>query len=144
MKRKTALGVIAIISVIILTGCSKENNNDPRVSASEKKDVATTKTKGISLEDAYKKIGMECSGPDFQATCSWNGISYTLSKPSDWNKDVQLRNKACDEGYINPEYLLASDDQSWRISTDQNEDTVKLTDALTEAGLKAKAVRYCN
>ncbi|MFA5871409.1 MAG: hypothetical protein WC858_01690 [Parcubacteria group bacterium] len=144
MKRKIALGAITIVSAIILAGCSKGNKNNSQVSAPENKNFAETTTEEISLEDAYRKIGMKCNGPDFQATCSWNETKFTISKPSDWKKDVELRNKACDDGYINPQYLLVSDNKSWHISGEQNEDVVKLTDALAGAGLDAKAIRYCH
>lgn len=135
--------ILLFVAVITLSGCSTVDNNASQSSAPKEVAIETVQQKGISLEDAYRKIGMECKGPDFQAKCSWNGVSFTISKPSDWDKDVKLRNKACDEGYIDPQYLLVSDNKSWHISTDYHKDTVNLSEALVKEGIDAQMIRYC-
>lgn len=141
------IAIVAIASYFLGTQKSKTlNTSSPNKSETE--NPTTTKEPGketekITLEDAIKKIGMECTGPDFEASCTWNGISYKVSKPSDWSKDQQLRNKACDQGYINPAYLITSDNKSWAISTDYDKDTNKLTEELVKNGIDAKIIRYC-
>lgn len=146
-----ATASVLFLATITLAGCSNKNSDVSQLPVSEEvsqkainSQERTEEPMGPSLEEVFKKIGMRCSGPDFQATCSWNGKSFTISKPSDWNKDIQTRNKACDDGFINPEYLLVSDNKSWRISTDYNEDVVSLSEALTKEGVEAKAIRYCH
>ena len=121
------------------TNQSEASPTNPSINNS-KKDIAG---QTIVLEDAIKKIGMVCSGPDFEAECTWEGLKYTLSKPSDWSRDIKLRQQACDQGYINTGYLIVSDKSTWTISTDQNSDSVKLADALKGAGAIAEAIHYC-
>lgn len=143
-RQSVTTAILLFVAAMTLSGCSAKVNNDTSQSPAPKEvAVEAVKQKVVSLEDAYKKIGMECKGPDFQAKCSWNGVSFTISKPSDWDKDVKLRNKACDEGYIDPQYLLVSDNKSWHISTDYHKDTVSLSEALVEQGIDAQMIRYC-
>ena len=145
------LVTVAILTIIAIgtyfLGIQNKSSNNTKPSDSKTENpvnkTAEPEAKNVTLEDAIKNIGMQCSGPDFGATCSWDGVSYQLEKPSDWSREEQLRKKACDGGYINSGYAITSDNKSWTFSTNYNEDTTKLTDALVKNGIDAKTIRYC-
>lgn len=62
----------------------------------------------------------------------------------DWDRDADLRKQACDEGFINPQYLIATDGNTWFAAADFNDETREIASALREIGLIANVQGYCD
>lgn len=106
---------------------------------------ASSSDSGITLKEALDAIGAKCQRPlSVQSHCTWHGFTFSLEIPSDWERTAELRARACDEGYINPAYLIATDGETWFAAGDYNADTRKLAAALRKAGFRVELRSYCD
>jgi hypothetical protein len=97
-----------------------------------------------TIETALDAIGADCDKPlRVETDCTWKGVAFTLDSPADWQQTADLRQQACDQGYVNTGYLIATDGESWFAAADYNQDTRALAIALQEAGLNADVQGYC-
>lgn len=92
---------------------------------------------------AMSEAGIPCAQVDDGFTCAVNGVEIGVGVPRDWIADERLRSRACDEGYINTEYQVVGDDESWYAAIDYHDDGVALVDALAAAGYVTGFFDYC-
>ncbi len=155
MKTSAKVIVGGLILFALGTGACSSNNNNEKPESSSKKSLNTTSPQDIetaneeskqvaTIDDSIAKIGMTCqSSGETEFTCTWNGKEYRLTKPTSWTTDESLRKQACDQGYINRNYQILSDEASFHIGTDFNEDLQTLNTALIGADAKVAVVAYC-
>lgn len=156
MKNKSVI-VSVVVALLVLGGgafyfMSKDDTtstNTTTTSNSESKTAETQETKQeekpkATLSSAISAIGATGNaGPVNGTTYTFNGVAYKFEEPSDWNTSLSQRKQACDQGYINTSYQVATDGKSWFATTDSNADYLALVDALKGAGIEAKVDSYC-
>lgn len=150
---KVAIGVVilAVIGAATFFFINKDDSDtstDTNNSAQQQNITVAqeqeSEAAAVTIDDAMAKIAMSCqSSGATESTCTYQGKEYTLTKPTNWSNDGNLRKQACEQGYINSNYQILSDGSSFYFATDQNEDLQPLSTALNGAGVKVNVVAYC-
>lgn len=153
---------IFVVALMVLSGCSSSpvepqdsNNAAPTSSDSmaaqstrtEQSDETTPATSAspastqvaVDAASRLKDAGIACGGQQLvgDIDCTWEGKQITVSTGV-WTDTAAKRKQACDEGFINTSYVVATDGDHLTITTDQNSDTQTLA---TKLGLKIET--YC-
>ena len=110
---------------------------------SEPTAVAVITVDADNLAGALDATGLECVPVDDYLDCDVGGESIAVIIPSDWAADEALRQRACDEGYINLEYTVVGDGATWYAATDYDEASAAFMDALAAAGYETSTFPYC-
>jgi len=97
----------------------------------------------VSIDQALKRIGADCYGSNQTKTCTFAGVQYRIDYVSDWAANQTLRNKACEQGYINNRLNILSDGKSWTLGTNHQADLRTLHEALQTTGTRFTIVPYC-
>lgn len=136
----------------LLVGCSASSNATPSsdpASAKPTTPAASTEpppstqtessTEPATLADRLGEAGIDCSGQKLtgDVDCTYDGETITVSVLS-WSGTEDLRRQACEAGYVNAGYLVATDGDSLTISADFNKTTQAIAKAL---GLDVR--KYC-
>jgi hypothetical protein len=156
------IGSVAV--VVAITGCSSSGSPDtptpdtpttvaatgtaPPSTASAPASVTTVSTSTSTtapappVTDLTRRLadaGIDCNSQQLvgDVKCTWQGQEVTVST-TPWTQDAALRKKACDEGYINAGYAVATDGAALTVAADQNEDAQAIAQAL---GIQIKL--YC-
>ena len=97
-----------------------------------------------SLGGALGEIGVTCRMPlSVESHCAWHGLKFSVRVPKDFAHDEELRSKACDQGYVDPSFLIATDGSGWTVTSDSNDDTRAVAQALASTGLEVNLEGYC-
>lgn len=152
MKDKKTPVVIATIGVMLILIASgvylyKHNDKDATTVSdvnndTKKEETLTTPEETVTLSDALKEIGIEYS----ENTFTYDGDQYSVSETTDYNESKATMRKACNEGYVNKDFLVITDGKSWFIAnvTGLNTSTIALNTKLVEVGLNSSVVKYCD
>ena len=144
--------ILIIIGAIVIIGglagallLSNNHKVTPSITTpqSQPKQAAASTAKKLTLQQAIQKIGMTCTGPSNAPVCTYNNVQYQFTIPSSWSTDQALRTKACNEGYVNTTYAVATDGSTWYATTNQNSDINTLVSALTKTGITVESATYC-
>ncbi|HZM64354.1 MAG TPA: hypothetical protein VFB59_04445 [Candidatus Saccharimonadales bacterium] len=154
MKNKTT--IIAVVIAVLVVGAgafyflTKDDNNinktttnstNNTTSSSQEVQQETTK---VTLSSALSKIGATGNeGPVNGNTYTLNGIEYKFEEPSNWQTSLNQRKQACDQGFVNSSYQVATDGSTWFATTNSNSDLAALVTALKGAGINAEVASYC-
>ncbi len=155
MKNKTV--IISIVVVLLIVGAgvfyflTKDKNNtdttaknDTSNTASSSQEAKQEEPKKVSLSDALATIGATGNdGPVNGNTYTLNSVEYKFDEPSSWDTSMKQRQQACEQGYVNTGYQIATDGSTWFATTNNNEDLTPLVNALKGAGIDAKVASYC-
>ncbi len=153
MKSKTVIiGTVVALLIIgsavfyVLTkdksdiGDAEENNTAGSSQSVEQADTP----KEANLSDALATIGAAGNeGPVNGNTYTFSGVEYKFDEPSSWSASMNQRKQACEQGYINTGYQVATDGSTWFATTNYNEDLAALVNALKGAGIDAEVASYC-
>jgi hypothetical protein len=147
---RTALTVVAFVGGTVSCAGSGEPVASPTLAETTSTSQASTQPseksstasahEPVTIEVALDAIGADCDMPPH---CTWRGTTFSLDIPADWQQSADLRQQACDQGYVNTGYLIATDGESWFAAAAYNEDTRALASALQTAGLNAEVQGYC-
>ena len=147
MKRTLIIiGAIIIaggIGGFLLLGNNHKATPSVTTPQSQPKQTTASTTKKVTLQQAIQQIGMACTGPSNAPDCTYNSVQYQFTIPSSWSADQALRTKACNQGYINSDYAVATDGSTWYATTNQNSDINTLVSALAQTGIKVESATYC-
>ena len=99
---------------------------------------ASTTEPAQTLEQRITTAGIDCDGRplDGEVDCTYDGEQVTITTAAFANSE-QLRQQACDAGYVNANYEVAVGDEMW-LAPDNNTTTKALAKKL---GLTAQP--YC-
>lgn len=153
---KVAIGVVILVVIGAATfffinrdsgDTSTDTNNSTQqqaTTATETQEQESEQAAAVAIDDALAAIAASCqpSGAT-ESTCTYKGKEYTLTKPSNWSNDGNLRKQACEQGYVNSNYQILSNGSSFYFTTDNNEDLQSLSTALNNAGAEVTVVAYC-
>ena len=149
MKSKTII-VGAVVALLLIGGAvfylvTKEDSDTAmQNTGNSSQETKQTATETISLSDALAEIGATGpEGPVNGTTYTFNGIEYKFDVPSNWDVTKNLRKQACDQGYVNASYQIATDGSTWAATTDYNENYSALVEALKGTGINAQIASYC-
>ena len=160
MNNKLTIGIVVAVLVIgagVFFYLNSSDDTDNNTSANESTvttsqpqsadEVEVTEqevSEDVSLEDALSEIGATGNeGPVNGTTYTFEGVEYKFDVPSDWGTSMNQRQQACEQGYINTGYQIATDGETWFATTDFNEDLAQLVNALSDAGIEAVVDSYC-
>lgn len=154
-------GVKIVIGIVVLAAIgaagffilNKDASNGSSTASQQKNTAGTSPaeeqqseetSQAITIDDAIATANISCtSSGATESSCTFKGKEYTLTKPTDWDKDKELRKQACDQGYINSNYQILTGSNSFYFSTDYNEDLKTLSKALNDAGADVSLAAYC-
>lgn len=155
MKNKTT--IIAVVVTLLVVGAgafyfltkdestantTTTNSTDSTASSSQEAQQEATPT--VTLSSALSKIGATGNGgPVNGNTYTLSSVEYKFEEPSNWQTSLNQRKQACDQGYINTSYQVATDGSTWFATTDNNSDYSALVNALKGAGINAEIASYC-
>lgn len=159
------LGVVALGLTVALTACSSSGSTPQPKTTTTAEAMPSTQTSASSPDSAslsskatpsvtastvappslmkwLSGAGVMCPSPPAATSqctkCTYRGEEVNVSTDS-WTGEAALRHQACDAGYINKSYLVATDKKNLVLAPDYNPTARKLASAL---GIQA--VRYCD
>ncbi len=148
----SALILAGVGATLLLTGKVYENNEERNEVADEtvyvdtqeeeQTEVTEAVPEEMTISKALNEIGATCD--DLITKCTYNGVEYSVNIPTDWINEVSLRQQACDDGYVNANYVLISDGETWYISANYDEEREALKTALLATGLEVVDIKYCD
>lgn len=155
MKNKTVIISIVVILLIVGAGVfyfltkdgddtntSAKNNTENTANSSQ--EAKQEEPKKANLSDALATIGATGNdGPVNGNTYTLDGVEYKFDEPSSWDTSMKQRQQACEQGYVNTSYQIATDGSTWFATTNNNEDLTPLVNALKGTGIDAKVASYC-
>lgn len=111
----------------------------PEPSATSTETTSSRSTATGSLTKRLQAVGIDCQGQQMvgDVTCNYQGKQVTVSTTS-WQGSKNERQAACDQGYINHGYVVATDEHNLTVAADDNTTTQAAAKAL---GLRI--VAYC-
>jgi hypothetical protein len=107
--------------------------------------VAEPSPKPTTLEEALTEVGAKCYRLVGDTDCTLSGTAFIVSviAAGKWDQNEALRDRACDQGYINPRYVIATDGETFTLGSEFNDETRAIAKSLSEVGLDLKVVTYC-
>lgn len=121
------------------SGGASPGATTPLTSTSPSAEVSTSSAAQPSLQERLDAVGVICQSPP-SATgtkCRYHGEQVMVSTDS-FDQTAALRHKACDDGYVNKSYLVATGDDL-TLAPDYNSTARKLA-----ALLGLRPLRYCS
>ena len=97
----------------------------------------------VNIDQALERIGADCYGSNQTKTCTFADVKYWLDHINNWAADQEMRNQACEQGYINNRLNILSDGKSWTLGTNHQADLRTLQEALQTTGTKVMIMPYC-
>lgn len=152
---KSKIVIISVVAVLSAVGAgafyflTKEDGNNTATNGTNNTANSSQKTQQdatpkVSLSGALSTIGATGNeGPVNGNTYTLNGVEYKFDEPSNWGTSMNQRKQACDQGYVNTSYQVATDGSTWLATTNNNEDYAVLVNALEGAGINAEIASYC-
>lgn len=150
------LFALAIVSATVMTGggCSDKeytaNKIELQVNAEpEQSHTSLPENSSSPIRAAMLAVGAKCDGRKrSRSGCKWQGVSYTVNEPIDWDAQIATFRSNCEAGVFSAGYNVVSDRQSWIVSTANGaEPTTRVyTELAKQSGLRpeAKLVKLCD
>jgi hypothetical protein len=152
------VGGVVVLGIIGLAACGGEKTatTDP-VQASPTAGATVAATQAVTpgsvvdaitvtsenVVQAMRQADFRCTPVDTGFTCVGDGGEIEVGVPHDWNADARLRQRACDEGYINTDYQVVGDGTTWYAAIDSHEEGVAIINVLAAAGYVTGFFDYC-
>lgn len=125
----TAAGMAVVLAALAMPSCAADTGD----------------TIPTSVVDVITEAGGTC-GPVTdrgEQDCELESVKFRLAGGESWTQDRALRRQACDEGWVNPQFLVLTDGH-WTITADHHKDLDTIRDALAGQGVTADTRRYCS
>jgi hypothetical protein len=148
------LGAAIVFATFLIGGCSGKVDTADKIelqAATEPELSNKSSPKALSspVRDAMLSMGAKCDERKrARSGCKWQGISYTINEPDDWNAQIAKFRSACESGVFSEDYNVVSNEQSWIVSAaDGAEPTIRLYAELAKQdslGPQPKLVKLCD
>lgn len=137
MRQIVAAGVLGFL---VLAGCGNDSSTTARTPTTQPQTTTVKPPADTpSLEARLQTAGIDCHGQALvgNVQCTFNGERAKVSVGG-WAETEPERRQACEQGYVNTGYVVATDRDHLAISANQNATTQAIAKAL---GIEV--VTYC-
>ncbi|WP_062072510.1 hypothetical protein [Demequina sediminicola] len=149
--------IVTGTAALLLASCSGGSDADdaPSTDASAPPEAEATTPSASSeptgpvvvtadnVREALADSGMDCDGDRSSYNCYIDDVPMPIVTPEEWDEDVAEREFACEEGFVDADYMVVGDGATWYAAPNDSSQADVLLAAFDAAGYEASPQPYC-